>query len=91
MGEIFLRLRRPQFKVPRMARISRVDVSAIAPHVIQRCQSLSVFRDELDREFYLSCLGEVAATYQCRIHTYVLMTNPVHLLLTGISKVACRR
>ena len=67
-----------------MARTLRIDVPGMAQHVIQRGVDRSVcFWDDLDREFYLACLGEVAATYQCRIHAYVLMTNHVHMLLTG--------
>ena len=67
-----------------MARKPRIDVPGIAQHVIQRGVDRSVcFCDDLDREFYLACLSEVAHTYRCRIHAYVLMTNHVHLLLTG--------
>ena len=36
-----------------------------------------------DYHFYLKVLNEATQKYHCRLHAYVLMTNHVHLLLTG--------
>lgn len=67
-----------------MARAPRIDVAGVAQHVIQRGVNRTVcFRDDLDREFYLLGLRECAESSDCRVHAYVLMTNHVHLLVTG--------
>ena len=72
-----------------MARIPRIDVAGVAQHVIQRGVNRSAcFCDDLDREFYLASLQEAAQATTCRIHAYVLMTNHVHLLVTG-DQVGC--
>ncbi len=50
---------------------------------IQRCNNRSVcFHAEEDYQFYLHYLDELATTFGCATHAYVLMTNHVHLLLT---------
>lgn len=67
-----------------MARRRRVDVANVPQHVIQRGVNRSVcFCDELDYRFYWTSLREVASEHGCWIHAYVLMTNHVHLLVTG--------
>lgn len=67
-----------------MARRRRIDVANVPQHVIQRGVNRSdCFRDELDYRSYLASLREVGAQHGCRIHAYVLMTNHVHLLVTG--------
>jgi len=50
------------------------------------------FYADQDYLFYLECLDDACKKYAVALHVYVLMTNPVHLLLTpqdkaGISKV----
>ena len=67
-----------------MARRPRIDAPGIPQHVIQRgVNRCACFHDDLDREFYLAAIGEVAGLHACSIHAYVLMTNHVHLLVTG--------
>ncbi len=67
-----------------MARTPRIDVAGVAQHVIQRGVDRAVcFCDDLDHEFYLASLQEASAIHACAIHAYVLMTNHVHLLVTG--------
>ena len=62
-------------------------------HVIQRGNNREViFVADEDYQYYLKKLGDACKKYECEIHTYVLMTNHVHLLKTphtenGISKV----
>lgn len=53
-------------------------------HVIQRGNNRSVcFYAEEDYQYYLHHLGRLAEKQQVKIHAYVLMTNHVHLLMTG--------
>ena len=66
-----------------MARPHRVEVPGVPLHVIQRGNNrASCFTGDIDRRFYLKCLGECASSRGCSIHAYVLMDNHVHLLLT---------
>ncbi|MDP2883362.1 MAG: transposase [Azonexus sp.] len=53
-------------------------------HIIQRGNNRQAcfFADE-DYRFYLEWLAEYAAKTGCQIHAYALMTNHVHLLLSG--------
>ena len=67
-----------------MARRPRIDAPGVPEHVVQRgVNRCACFYDDLDREFYLASLNEVAGQAVCSIHAYVLMTNHVHLLVTG--------
>ena len=67
-----------------MPRRARVTLPGIPLHIIQRGNNRQpcFFADE-DYRFYLDWLGEYAEKTGCRIHAYVLMTNHVHLLLSG--------
>jgi len=66
--------------VPRKQRFYVPDAPV---HAVQRGHNRSaVFFDELDYLEYLRCLKEAAVSCGCAIHSYVLMTNHVHLLLT---------
>ena len=52
-------------------------------HVVQRGVDRSpTFLTPEDYAFYLWVLGQASTRAGCSIHTYVLMTNHVHLLLT---------
>nr|WP_233543939.1 transposase [Salinisphaera sp. Q1T1-3] len=53
-------------------------------HLIQRGNNREVcfFADD-DYRFYLEWLQEYARSEACRVHAYVLMSNHVHLLVTG--------
>lgn len=67
-----------------MARRLRLDVPGVPQHVIQRgVDQMVCFCDKLDYQFYLATLEEVSTELDCRVHAYVLMTNHVHLLVTG--------
>lgn len=67
--------------MPRRARIALPNVPV---HLIQRGNDRQpcFFADE-DYRRYLDWLTEYASKTDCRIHAYVLMTNPVHLLLSS--------
>ena len=69
------------FALPRRARI----VAAGYPmHVILRgIDRAAVFFEDADRRFFLQCLGAATAEEAVAVHAYVLMTNPVHLLMTA--------
>jgi putative transposase len=55
-------------------------------HVVQRGNNRAIcFRSDDDCRHYLLWLADAARTRGCRIHAYVLMTNHVHLLMTGDS------
>ena len=45
-------------------------------------QDAPSFFVKADYRFYLACLSEAANKCYCQLHAYVLMTNPVHLLVT---------
>lgn len=75
--------------MPRLTRLLHADV---ATHVIQRGNNRqAIFFDGEDREQYLNWLGESLAVEDCRLHAYVLMTNHVHLLVTGPTAKAIPR
>jgi putative transposase len=67
-----------------LARLPRIDVPNLPQHIIQRGNNRAAcFFHDADYHFYLDVLKDAAQKYHCRIHAYVLMTNHVHLLLTG--------
>jgi putative transposase len=67
-----------------MPRRSRLMLPKIPVHIIQRGNNRQVcFVAEDDYRYYLGWLKEYAKKSKCHIHAYVLMTNHVHLLLTG--------
>jgi putative transposase len=76
-----------------MARLPRYGVAGQPQHLIQRGNNRSpIFFSPEDYGFYIECLRDGCAKYDCAIHAYVLMTNHVHLLATpqaadGLSKL----
>ncbi|MFO1428786.1 MAG: transposase [Candidatus Competibacteraceae bacterium] len=67
-----------------MARLPRIDVPGLPQHVIQRGNNRGAcFFHPNDYRCYLEALGKATTKYGCRLHCYALMTNHVHLLLTG--------
>jgi len=53
-------------------------------HIIQRGNNRSAcFRDDEDRDRYLSALRDASERAHCAIHAYVLMSNHSHLLVTA--------
>ena len=67
-----------------MPRRPRLHLPSLPQHVVQRGNNrLPCFFAETDRDEYLRCLGDGARRLGCQIHAYVLMTNHVHLLVTG--------
>ncbi|MBT8126958.1 MAG: transposase, partial [Gammaproteobacteria bacterium] len=65
----------------------RFNLPGIPQHVIQRGNNRApCFFAEEDYWRYLKDLIHAANKYRCRIHTYVLMTNHVHLLATPMKE-----
>ena len=75
-----------------MARRPRLDLPGLPLHVIQRGNNRlpSFFHDE-DYLSYREALQAAAGANGVAIHAYVLMTNHVHLLVTGASPGAVSR
>ena len=66
-----------------MARLPRLTVAEFPHHVIQRGNDRqAIFRDEVDFERMLELLIEHASREKVAVHSYVLMTNHLHLLVT---------
>lgn len=66
-----------------MSRRARLVVPKVPLHIIQRGNNRQAcFFDEEDYQRYLSWLKEYAEQTGCAVHSYVLMTNHVHLLIT---------
>jgi putative transposase len=70
-----------------MPRRARLSLAGIPWHIIQRGNNRSeCFFAEQDYRLYLQFLQELARRFDCAVHSYVLMTNHVHLLLTPACK-----
>lgn len=58
-------------------------------HIVNRGNNRNAtFLDEADVEYSLNCLRIASTKFCCGIHSYVIMTNHLHLLVTPDSKVA---
>jgi len=67
-----------------MARPLRLDVPLVPQHVIVRgVNRQACFNASGDFACYIDDLSFSARRHACAIHAYVLMTNHIHLLLTG--------
>src|SRR5258706_3286643 len=67
-----------------MPRHARLRIAGHPLHIIQRgVNRAACFAGDSDRILYLALLEELAGQQACAIHAYVLMTNHVHLLLSG--------
>jgi len=70
-----------------MARLPRLNIADITQHIIQRGNNQGVcFFSEEDYAVYLDKLTEYSKKYKVAVHSYILMTNHVHLLLTPSTK-----
>ncbi len=76
-----------------MPRLPRLNLPGIPQHIVQRGNNRQAcFFEEQDYTIYLDKLKEYSQKYNVQVHSYVLMTNHVHLLLTpqegdGVSKL----
>ena len=70
-----------------MARLRRIAPLGIAQHIIQRGNNRQVcFAGEQDMAFYANLLHEYSQKFSVAIHSWVFMTNHVHLLVTPHEK-----
>jgi putative transposase len=75
-----------------MARLPRLDIPGIPQHVVSRgVDRQACFRVAADYAAYLRYLAEAAHAHRCAVHAYALMTNHVHVLLTGTERGAVSR
>jgi putative transposase len=70
-----------------MPRRQRLQIPGTPHHVIQRgVNRVDIFRSEADYEFFLTIFRAAAIRHETDVHTYVLMTNHVHFILTPRTK-----
>jgi putative transposase len=68
-----------------MPRSRRLQIPGTPHHVIQRgVNRVDIFRSEADYECFLTILRAAAIKHQTDVHTHVLMTNHVHLIVTPL-------
>lgn len=66
-----------------MARLRRILVPGVTQHVIQRGNGrCDIFRSPADYDMFLVMLRDVLTKFSLAVHSYVLMSNHVHLLVT---------
>ena len=72
-----------------MARLPRYALPGQPQHVIQRGNNRSaMFIETADFERFRHDLVVACERYACAVHAYVLMTNHVHMLMTGLVRDA---
>lgn len=65
-----------------MARSVRIEFAGAYYHVMARGnQRKTIFRDDDDRRFFLTCLSECCGRTGWRVHAWVLMNNHYHLFI----------
>jgi REP element-mobilizing transposase RayT len=69
-----------------MARKLRVEYPGAIYHVMNRGDHREpIFRDDTDRQRFISTLGEACDKTEWRVHAWCLMANHFHLVLAGQS------
>jgi putative transposase len=67
-----------------MPRQARLEIPGVPRHITQRGVNRgAIFLDDDDRRHYLHLVRESAANHDLQIHTYVLMGNHVHRLVSS--------
>jgi len=75
-----------------MARLPRIVVPGQPLHIIQRGNNhQTIFFADEDYYYFLECLVEAGKRHGCIVHSYVLMTNHVHLLVTPCTEYSPSR
>ncbi|MEW6536474.1 MAG: transposase [Candidatus Auribacterota bacterium] len=66
----------------RMARIPRIIIPDCPHHVVQRGNNKqTIFEDDQDRREYLALVQRYKHDTECKVLSYCLMRNHVHLLI----------
>jgi putative transposase len=61
----------------------RLQIAGLTQHVLNRGNNrCDIFRAEKDYAFFLAVLRDAALKYQLDVHSYTLMTNHFHLVVT---------
>ena len=72
-----------------MARLPRYFIEGQPQHIIQRGNNRElIFLHNADYQFYLDCLNNAIKKHKLRVHSYVLMSNHVHLLVSPETKTS---
>jgi putative transposase len=67
-----------------MSRLPRLEIPGVPQHVVVRgVDRQPLFFGFDDYRTFLCLLADASARLRCAIHAYALMTNHVHLLMTG--------
>jgi len=75
-----------------MARLKRLFVPGEPQHIIQRGNNRQViFQDEADCARFLDLLRDASVEHELAIHSYVLMPNHLHLLVTPAKNTSISR
>ena len=75
-----------------MPRHARIMLAGSVVHLLQRGNNRSdCFFSVEDRQFYLFHLARLLPRARCVLHSYCLMTNHVHLLVTAHEAKSCAR
>jgi putative transposase len=77
---------------PPMPRLLRIALPGHPLHIIQRGTNRQViFHSPQDKNIFLAWLSDAAKKHGLLIHTYVLMDNHIHLLVTPTAKESAAR
>jgi putative transposase len=69
-----------------MARQARQAISHIPYHIISRGNNRqTIFFSDGDYHFFLEAIGRAKKKYPCKVYSFVLMTNHVHLLVESLN------
>jgi len=75
-----------------MARRRRLRIAGVSHHVIQRGNNrMEIFRSDDDREVFLAMLRDASTRRRLEIHSYALMNNHVHLVVTPRTTTALEK
>lgn len=70
-----------------MARFSRQTIAGIPYHIINRGTNHEViffYRD--DYQFFLGALELAKEKYPCKVYSFILMSNHIHLLIEPVGE-----
>jgi putative transposase len=66
-----------------MAHPPRLQIAGLTQHVLNRGNNrCDIFRADKDYAYFLAVLRDAALEYQLDVHSYTLMTNHFHLVIT---------
>jgi putative transposase len=75
-----------------MAPSPRISIPGVTQHVMHRGNNrMEIFRSPSDYEFFLATLESASKRHQMDVHSYTLMTNHVHFLVTPRTATAVSR